>query len=154
MRTPAFLRAVDLILWTVAAVTAAAWLALVEVLWLPLRVGTVLLPVSLVAAVVGNLVLVQGVHRLSDSRVIAVLPAVTWIVVAVAASYRRPEGDLLVPAAGDLGLLGLLFLLSGVVAAAVAVGRVLAAPRRPDDRPVSSPVTARHPAGSGTGGAR
>ena len=150
MRTPAFLRAVDLILWAVAAVSAAAWLALVEVFWLPLRAETVLVPVSLVAAVVGNVVLVQGVHQLSESRAIAVLPAVTWIVVAVAATFRRPEGDLLITAAGDLGILGLLFLLCGVVAAAVAVGRVLEAPRRP----VSSPVTAQHRAGSGTGGAR
>lgn len=153
MRVPALLRPLVLLLWAAAAVAAAAWLALVEVFWLPLRVGAVLVPVSVVAAVLGNVVVVEGVHRLSGSRAVAVLPAVTWLVVAVAASFRRPEGDLVVlGGTQDLGVLGLVFLLCGVVAGAVAVGRVLAGPAGPDGDLVSA--TAPEPAGSGTGGAR
>lgn len=113
----------------------AAWLALVEVFWLPLRVFGVPVPVSVVAAVVGNLLLVGLAARLTGSRLGAVLPAVVWLVVAVGASLRRPEGDLLLIGGGVLGFLSLAFLLAGVVAAAFAVGKVLAAPRGGADRP-------------------
>ncbi|RBY79526.1 hypothetical protein DQ238_10005 [Geodermatophilus sp. TF02-6] len=124
-------------------VVLAAWLALVEVFWLPLRVLGVLVPVSVVAAVVGNLLLVRLAARLTGSRALAVLPALTWLVVAVAASTRRPEGDLVVVGSGALGWVGLAFLLVGVVAAASAVGRALA-----------DPGLRRGRTGSGSGGAR
>jgi hypothetical protein len=61
---------------------------------------------------------------------VAVLPAVVWLVLALAASRRRAEGDLLIIGGGANGYVNLAFLLLGVVAAAFAVGRVLAGPRR------------------------
>ncbi|WP_299953937.1 hypothetical protein [uncultured Modestobacter sp.] len=135
--------------WAVVAVLVSAWLALVEVFWLPWRLGGVPIPVSLLAAVFGNVLLVGAAHRLSGSRLVAVLPAVVWLGIALAATMQRPEGDLLLPG-GDAvtELVNLGFLLVGVVAAAFAVGRALggAPPARP---PVSRPV-----AGSGSGGAR
>ena len=138
------MRALQLAGWAVAAVVVAGWLALVEVLWLPWRVGGVPVPVSVVAAVVGNVLLVDAARRLSGSRLVAVLPAVVWLGVALAAASRRPEGDLLI-AGGDAvtQLVDLGFLLLGVVAAALAVGRVLAGP------PVS-----RAAAGTSSGAAR
>jgi hypothetical protein len=138
------------LVWGPVFFVLAAWLAVVEVFWLPLRVGPVPVPVSVLAAVIGNLLLVREAHRLSGSRLVAVVPAVVWLVVAIAASIRRPEGDLVLVGGGLPGAIGLAFLLLGVVAAAVAVGRVLTAPRplrRPDDE-------APAPAGSGSGGAR
>ncbi len=120
--------------WALASVVAAAWLALVEVFWLPLRVGGVLLPLSVLAAVVGNVVLVGLAHQRSGSRLVAVLPAVTWLVIAVAATIRRPEGDLVLTGGGATGAVNLGFLLVGVLAAAFAVGRVLGAPRGPVSR--------------------
>jgi hypothetical protein len=130
--------------WSVLAVATAAWLALVEVLWLPLRIGGLLVPVSVLAAVVGNLLLVDLVHRRSRSRAVALLPALTWAGVAAAATLRRPEGDLLIIGSGGLGAVGLAFLLLGVLAATVGVWRVLTTPSL-------SPAA---PAGSGSGGAR
>lgn len=115
----------------------AAWLAVVEVFWLPLRVLGVLVPVSVLAAVVGNLMLVGLAARLTGSRPAAVLPAAVWLVIAVTAAIRRPEGDLLLTGGGMLGFWNLAFLLLGVVAAAFAVGRVLAA--RPGTVPPSAP---------------
>jgi hypothetical protein len=128
--------------WAVVAVVAAAWLAVVEVFWLPLRIGVVPVPLSVLAAVAGNLLLVPLAHRLSGSRAVAVLPALVWLVVALAAMVRRPEGDLVLVGTGVTGGVGYAFLLCGVVAAAFAAGRVLAAPVRPA------------PTGSGSGGAR
>jgi hypothetical protein len=138
-----------------AVVVVATWLALVEVFWLPLRVAGVLVPLSVVAAVAGNLMLVALALRLTGSRLAAVLPALAWVVVAIGAMIRRPEGDLLLTGGGALGIVNLAFLLLGVTAAAFSVGRVLAGPR--PHRPVSprpAPEPAPHPAGSGSGGAR
>lgn len=113
--------------WAVLAVVVAGWLALVEVFWLPLAVGVVPLPLSVLAAVVGNLLLVRQARRWSGSRVVAVLPAVVWLVVALGATVRRPEGDLVLTGTGTTGGVGLAFLGFGVVAAAFAVGRMLGA---------------------------
>jgi hypothetical protein len=135
--------------WGLIALVVAAWLALAEVFWLPLRVGGVLVPVSIVVAVVGNLLLPTAALRLSGSRLVAVLAVVPWLVVAVAAMVRRPEGDLVMSGSEALGAVNLTFLMLGVLAAAFSVGRVLGGPRRPpigeDDAPA--------PAGSGAGSA-
>jgi hypothetical protein len=137
------MRPLRLLGWAVVAVVLAAWLALVQVFWLLWRVDGVPVPVSLPAAVVGNLLLVGAAARVSGSRVVAVLPAVVWLVIALGATMRRPEGDLVLPGGDALtSTLTLGFLLLGVLAAAFAVGRVLGAPVRPAG------------AGSGSGGAR
>jgi hypothetical protein len=131
---------------------AAVWLALVEVFWLPLRVGGVLVPVSVAAAVVANLVLPRLALWLSGSRLVAALTGVAWLVVAVASMIRRPEGDLLITGGGATGVVNLAFLLLGVLAAAFAVGRALGGPARP--RVIPDDVPDRRPAGSDSGGAR
>jgi hypothetical protein len=136
----------------VLALVVAVWLAVVEVFWLPLRVAGVLLPLSVVVAVVANLLMPRLALRLSASRLVAALTGVAWLVVVVAAMIRRPEGDLLITGGGTTGVVNLAFLLLGVLAAAFAVGRALGGPARrplsPDDAP------AVRPAGSGTGGVR
>ena len=103
------------------SLVVAVWMALVEVFWLPLRVGGVVLPVSVVAAVVANLLLPQLALRLSGSRLVAALTGVAWLVVVVAAMIRRPEGDLIITGGGATGVVNLAFLLLGVLAAAFAV---------------------------------
>jgi hypothetical protein len=132
--------------WGVVAVLVSGWLALVEVFWLPLRIGGLLIPLSVASAVVGNLMLTTAAHRLSGSRVVALLPGVVWLAVAIAAMLRRPEGDLVITGGGATGIVNLAFLGLGVTAAAFGVGRALAGPRLV--RPVQAPV------GSGSGGAR
>jgi hypothetical protein len=139
--------------WGLAAVVVPAFLALVEVLWLPLRVGAVLLPVSVVAAAVGNPLLVTLAARLSGSRVVGVLPAVAWAVVVLRAGVPRPEGDLLLVGGGTLGVVSLVFLGLGLVSALAAVGRMLGAAAR-DRRPAAGPPPVRARSGSGSGGAR
>jgi hypothetical protein len=144
----------EAVAWGIVAVLVAGWLALVEVFWLPLRIGGVLVPLSVLGAVVGNLMLTAGAHRVSGSRVVAVLPGLVWLVVAIAAMVRRPEGDLVLTGGGAAGTVNLLFLLLGVTAAAFGVGRALAGPRRGPVPRVPDAATPSAPAGSGTGGAR
>ena len=134
--------------WGVCAVVVAAWLALVEIFWLPLRIGGVLVPVSVAAAVVGNVLLVRAALRLSGSRAVAALPAVTWLVVVIGAMVRRPEGDLLLGAGGALGVLTLVFLMLGVLSGALAAGRALGAP------PGAVTPAVPGPSGRRTGGVR
>ena len=129
--------------WGVVAVLVAGWLALVEVFWLPLRIGGLLIPLSVAGAVVGNLMLTAAAHRLSGSRVVALLPGLVWLGVAIAGMLRRPEGDLIITGGGATGVVNLAFLGLGVTAAAFGIGRALAGPR---------PVRPA-PAGSGSGGA-
>ena len=106
----------------------AAWLALVEVFWLPLRIGVVPVPLSVAAAVVGNLLLVRLAHRLTGSRAVAVTPAVVWLLVVLAAMLPRPEGDVVLAGSGVTGVVSTAFLLLGVLAAAFACARVLGTP--------------------------
>ena len=127
----------------------AVWMALVEVFWLPLRIGGLLIPVSVVAAVIANLLFPRCALRLSGSRLVAGLTGVAWLVVVVAGMIRRPEGDLLIVGGGSTGVVNLAFLLCGVLAAAFAVGRALGGPR-----PSVSREPAGDRAGSGIGGAR
>jgi hypothetical protein len=133
----------------VLVLVLAVWMALVEVFWLPLRIGGVLVPVSVVAAVAANLLMPRLGLRLSGSRLVAALTGVAWLVVVVAGMIRRPEGDLLITGGGATGVVNLAFLLCGVLAAAYGVGRALGGPRPPVRR---EPVPDR--AGSGSGGAR
>ena len=139
------MRALALLGWGVLAVLVAGWLAAVEVFWLPWRVGGVPVPVSVLAAAAGNLLLVSGTHRLSRSRLVAVLPAAVWLGVVLLAAQRRPEGDLLITGGdGATSLVNTAFLLLGVLGAAFAAGRVL----------IATPGVSRRAAGSGSGGAR
>jgi hypothetical protein len=139
--------------WALLAVAVAGWLALVEVFWLPWRVGGVPVPVSVPAAVAGNLLLVAAAHRLSGSRLVGALPALVWLVIAVGGSIRRPEGDLLIAGGSAVTqLISLGFLLLGVVAASLAVGRMLGTP--PGGPAAVRPAVRPAAAGSGSGGAR
>jgi hypothetical protein len=114
------------------AAIVALWFAVLEVLWLPLHVGSVPVPVSIPVAVAVNLLLVSQTHRLTGSRVAAALPGVVWLVVVLVASRRRDEGDLLLTG----GWQGMAFLLFGVLGASLAVGRVVGTPRPPAGQPV------------------
>jgi hypothetical protein len=113
-------------------------------------VGGVLLPVSVVAAVGANLLLPRLALRLAQSRLVAGLTGVAWLVVVVAGMIRRPEGDLLIVGGGATGVVNLAFLLCGVLAAAFAVGRAVGGPRPPVTRDAAAPARV----GSGSGGVR
>jgi len=95
----------------------AVGLAVVEAFLVPLRVGTVPLPICVLLAVAGNVVLTKLAVRQTGSIVCGVLQPVLWLVVIVVLSVPRAEGDLIVPGSAT----GLVFLFVGAVAGAYGV---------------------------------
>jgi hypothetical protein len=107
--------------------------ALLEVLYTPLRIGTVLLPVSVAAALVLNVVLPKLMLAATQLRWSPVIPAVLWLIVVVGLSIGRPEGDVVLPGNG----VGLALLFGGAAAGAFGVARAI--PPLPAARRSESP---------------
>jgi hypothetical protein len=105
--------------------------ALLEVMFLgQFYAGTVIIPVVVLAAIVGNLMLPWWGSAVLASGKGAVIPVVLWLVVVLVLTlYNRPEGDVFV--LGNEGqqyaFYGLLF--GGAIAGFVSI--VLATGRRP-----------------------
>jgi hypothetical protein len=98
------------------AVTAAG-LAVVECFLVPLRIGSVPFPITILLAVAGNIVLAKLSARQTGSIAGAAVPPVLWLLVVIVLSLPRPEGDLIV----EGSLTGLVFLFAGAVAGAFGV---------------------------------
>ncbi|HYT09149.1 MAG TPA: DUF6113 family protein [Mycobacteriales bacterium] len=107
-------------------------LAVVEAFLVPLRIGTVPLPVCVLLAMVGNVALPRLAASLSRQPAVAVVPPVLWLVVVLLLSAPRAEGDLVVPGT----LTGLAFLFGGCVAGAYGAVSTIAR-RRPRSRPTT-----------------
>ncbi len=120
------------ILGVVVALWGSAVAAVLEAFLVPLRLGGVRLPVSLLLAVVGNLAFIWFARSTTGSKLLALLPGLVWFVVTIVLSSQTSEGDTVL-LGGDWMPLALLLLGAG----SVAVGAYLfAAPRgRPGTAP-------------------
>lgn len=146
-----------------AVVLGAAVVAILEIAWLPLRAGNVLIPVSVVAAAVGNIIFGRLMFAVTRSTIAAVLPALAWLAVCARAAISTDEGDLLISDGGgrlSTSLLNLAFFLIGAGAAAYAIGTLRtpvatsAASAAPPPMPVEPAQTAGEPPGSTGAAAR
>jgi hypothetical protein len=95
----------------------AVGLALVEAFLVPLRIGSVPLPICVPMAMAGNILLAKLAVRQTGSIAWGVVPPVLWLVVIVVLSLPRPEGDLIIPGS----ITGLVFLFGGAVSGAYGV---------------------------------
>ena len=107
----------------VLAVLLAVWGAFL----VPLRIGGTAAPVCWLVAAVGNGALGRWGGQLLG-RPGAIGPGLLWLGVALTLGSKRGEGDLVVPGSTT----GLVFLLVGAVASAVAYG--LTSPDAPTGR--------------------
>jgi hypothetical protein len=123
----------------VVAVVLAAVTAVIEIFFTPLRVGGVLIGVSAVAAVIINYVLVRYTAAVTGRRWTALLPALVWFGLVMAAAGRRPEGDLLLAQANWVALL---MIFAGSLAFAAAGYRMIVAPPPPPPPPSPPPPPA------------
>jgi hypothetical protein len=110
--------------WAYALVLVlTALLAVWGAFLVPFRVGGTLVPVSLVIAVVGNVVVGRAGARIAGSSG-AVVPGLLWVGLALLLSSRRAEGDVVVPGS----TVGLAFLLAGALASALAYATAVVRP--------------------------
>ena len=108
---------------------AAVQSALLEVFYVPLRAGTVILPVSVLAAVVLNVLLPRLMVRATQARRATLVPAALWLVVVVGLAMGRPEGDVVLPGSSSaIGVVALVVLFGGAAAAAFGVARAMPPP--------------------------
>jgi hypothetical protein len=98
--------------------------ALYEVMFVPIRMGTVLVPVAVVLAVGTNIVLPYLSHRLTGSVAGALPPVIAWIVSVGALSSTRPEGDVLLPGGGGVQFVSYGVLLGGLLAGLLTVALI------------------------------
>jgi hypothetical protein len=106
----------------VVLVLDAVELAAVELLYLPLRVGAVPIPVTIVLAVMSTPWLVRSAAELGGPRLVAAVPLVIWVIALGVFGVAGPGGDVLLPVDWRSALL----LGGGLFPAAVVLGRVLA----------------------------
>jgi hypothetical protein len=112
---------------------ASVWLAFFECFLVPLRAGTVVIPVSIVLAVAGNAVLPRLALAAAGRKAAALLPPVLWLAVVFVFAAPRPEGDLIVPGTWS----GLAFLFLGALGGAYGAAMAVLPPRLgPDGKPV------------------
>lgn len=96
---------------------AAVALAVLECFLVPLRIGSVPFPVTVLLAMAGNIVLARLAGTWTGNVVGAAVPPVLWLAVIIVLSLPRAEGDQIVPGT----LTGLVFLFAGAVAGAYGV---------------------------------
>lgn len=110
----------------VALLVDAVLLAMIELLFLPLRMGAVPFPVTVLLALVTTPWLVHSAARLTGGGWTAASPLVVWVATVLLFGAAGPGGDVVFPA--DWRSLALLS--CGLFPAAVVLGRSLG-PVRP-----------------------
>jgi hypothetical protein len=139
-RLPAPVLVVALVGFTVIGGLSAVF----ELLLVPLYLGSVIFPVTLLLVVIGNVMLPRLVRGLVNAAAASLLPIVGWLaVVAVMGFLPSGMGDVLLPGYGSGQYVGealvLLGLFSGVISVFVDSGR-----RRVPMADASTEVTARN----------
>lgn len=99
-------------------VLLAVLLAVVAVLFLPLRVGGTAVPVGALVAAVSNALLVRAAGARSSSTAVAAAPLAAWLLTVLALATGGPGGDVLVLADWR----ALLLLGAGVLPAVLVLG--------------------------------
>ena len=112
------------------AIWASVVLALLGAFWTPLRIGTVLIPISLVIVAAGNWLLVRLAHRATGALGLSLVPALAWLVVTLLLAQKTTEGDLVL--AGNNWVANA-YIIVGSLSAAFAAYRVMN-PGRPRPR--------------------
>jgi hypothetical protein len=120
---PLWLRLVGLLV----AVVGAIAVALLGAFLTPLRIGSVLVPVSLVLVVAGLAVVTRFAHAVTEHIGLSLVPGVVWLVLSLVFSVRTTEGDLILISTNWVATV---YLLVGSVTIGV-LGYRMILPRRP-----------------------
>jgi hypothetical protein len=88
--------------------------AVLEVLLVPLYVGSALVPITLLLAALTMVGIPFLIYDLARSLALAGLPVLLWAVTIIVLSSSRPEGDVLLPGGGGVQIVSYALLLGGV----------------------------------------
>ena len=110
---------------TIVAVWAGALLAFAGSFWTPYRVGTVLVPVSILLAIAGNAALVWFTLKVTGNRFLALLPGIVWFVLSFLGAERTTEGDLVL-----YNWVATVYIYAGAITVGVAAYRIIVVPLR------------------------
>jgi hypothetical protein len=100
----------------------AVALAVVELLYLPLRLGAVPFPITILLAAVSTPWLARSTAELGGPRMLAAVPILLWVLALGVLGVAGPGGDVLL---GD-DWRSTLLVAGGTIPAAMALGRVMA----------------------------
>jgi hypothetical protein len=117
---PAEVGRTTLVAGMVLLAACAAASALLETMLVPLRWGTVIVPLAVPLAVLSNVALPTLAWRIRAVPALAVVPVVAWLIVVVLLSESRREGDVLLPG----GNTGVKYVAYGYLLAGFATGLV------------------------------
>ena len=106
---------------------ATVLVALVESFLVPLRVGTVRVPVSVALAVICHPLLSWLMRAATESRAATLGPFVVWLAVVLSLGRQRAEADLVLTSGNWVATI---LVFGGSLIFAVSLGLLLAAPRR------------------------
>jgi hypothetical protein len=109
----------------------AALAAILEALLVPLYIGSIPFPLSVVMAILSNLALPRLARALIPSTGVAAVPFIMWLVVMVGFGLvTRPEGDVILPG-GELQWVTYGLLFGGALAGVVGIVTSTPVPQRP-----------------------
>jgi hypothetical protein len=106
----------------VVLVLDAVALAVVELLYLPLRVGAMPFPITILLAAVSTPWLVRNAAELGGPRMVSAVPLAVWVLAIGVFGVAGPGGDVLLTVNWRSALL----LCGGIFPAAVVLGRARA----------------------------
>jgi hypothetical protein len=119
-RPPRPVLALGLVIFTLAGLLTG----LFEVLFVPLRSGSTLIPISPILAILSNGLLPRLSRRINDDIAGAIAPVLGWGVAVFALALGRPEGDVFLSGGSNNdALVGYALMIAGFVAGVVAVIR-------------------------------
>jgi hypothetical protein len=76
------------------AILGALVVALIGAFLTPYRIGTVLVPLSLVVVVVGLVMVTRFAHTVTGHPGLSLIPGLAWLILSLVLSGRTTEGDL------------------------------------------------------------
>jgi fatty-acid desaturase len=106
----------------------AVLLAAVGAFLTPYRIGSVLVPISVVLVVVGILGLTQFAHEVTGHTWLSLIPGLIWLLISFGWSSRTSEGDLVLV---EQNWVATVYLLAGSVTIGIAAYRMIVPRRRP-----------------------
>jgi hypothetical protein len=119
-------------------VVDAVVLALIELFYLPLRLGPrfggTMLPITALLAAVTTPLVVRAAGRLDPRLPVAGAPLAAWVLTVLVFGVAGPGGDMLLPADAR----SLLLLVAGMLPSGVVLGRLAGGGRRGTPAPTST----------------